>query len=89
MVTRRRMLMVPAAATAAAVVHLPGAARARRQIPPAPPEPAHRGPWIRAPYDTYVRNPLVADSQVDRALDLKVVGQAALVAEVVSILTTC
>ena len=23
-------------------------------------EPVHRGPWLRAPYDTYVRNPLVA-----------------------------
>jgi len=39
-------------------------AAARRQVPapgPAPtPEPVHRGPWVRAPYDTYVRNPLVA-----------------------------
>src|SRR5262249_44079168 len=27
---------------------------------PAPaPAPVHRGPWVRAPYDTYVRNPLV------------------------------
>ena len=62
MVTRRRMLMVPPAAAAAAVV--PAVAReadARRPVPaPAAPEPAHRGPWIRAPYDTYVRNPLVA-----------------------------
>ena len=24
------------------------------------PEPVHRGPWLGAPYDTYVRNPLVA-----------------------------
>ena len=59
MVTRRRMLMVPAVAVAA-VTSGARAARARRQIPAPAPEPVHRGPWIRAPYDTYVRNPLVA-----------------------------
>jgi len=61
MVTRRRMLVLPPAAAAAAVV--PGIARAdraRRPTPAPAPEPVHRGPWIRAPYDTYVRNPLVA-----------------------------
>src|SRR4051812_48319976 len=57
MVTRRRMLMVPPAA-AAAVVAGPRDAGAHRAVPA--PEPVHRGPWIRAPYDTYVRNPLVA-----------------------------
>jgi hypothetical protein len=61
MVTRRRMLMLPAAAAAAAVSGTRDA-RARRQAPPPSPapEPVHRGPWSRAPYDTYVRNPLVA-----------------------------
>ncbi len=29
---------------------------------PAAPEPVHRGPWLRAPYDTYVRNPAVAQN---------------------------
>src|SRR6185436_17879320 len=61
MVTRRRMLVLPPAVAAAAVV--PGvvrADRARRPTPAPAPEPVHRGPWIRAPYDTYVRNPLVA-----------------------------
>src|SRR3954451_21831106 len=57
MVTRRRMLMVPPA-VAAAVVAGPRDAGAHRAGPA--PEPVHRGPWIRAPYDTYVRNPLVA-----------------------------
>ena len=57
MVTRRRMLVLTPAAAAAAVV--PAVARARPKPAPAP-EPVHRGPWIRAPYDTYVRNPLVA-----------------------------
>ena len=57
MVTRRRMLMVPPAAAVAVVART---AWARRQTPAAAPEPVHRGPWIRAPYDTYVRNPLVA-----------------------------
>src|SRR5262245_39191902 len=60
MVTRRRMLMVPPAAAAAALASGTRAAEARRRIPPPPPETVHRGPWIRAPYDTYVRNPLVA-----------------------------
>ena len=59
MVTRRRMLMVPPAAAVAAVAGTRDAS-ARRQIPTPAPEPVHRGPWIRAPYDTYVRNPLVA-----------------------------
>jgi len=59
MVTRRRMLMVPPAAAVAAVAGARDAG-ARRQIPERAPEPVHRGPWIRAPYDTYVRNPLVA-----------------------------
>src|SRR5262245_32371653 len=58
MVTRRRMLMVPPAAAAALVG--PAEARARRRLPTPPPETVHRGPWNRAPYDTYVRNPLVA-----------------------------
>ena len=64
MVTRRRMLMVPPAAAVAAVV--PSGERAARAWPRPPPAlepvrgPVHRGPWIRAPYDTYVRNPLVA-----------------------------
>lgn len=61
MVTRRRMLMVPPAAAAAAVAGARAHAGAPRAAPAAPaPEPVHRGPWIRAPYDTYVRNPLVA-----------------------------
>jgi len=62
MVTRRRMLMVPPAAAVAVVTSVARAREggARRQIPAAVPEPVHRGPWIRAPYDTYVRNPLVA-----------------------------
>jgi len=61
MVTRRRMLMVPPAAAVAAVVSSGArAAGARRAVPAAAPEPVHRGPWMRAPYDTYVRNPLVA-----------------------------
>jgi hypothetical protein len=61
MPTRRRMLLaLPSVAASAAIVPL-GArdARARRSPEPAP-EPVHRGPWVRAPYDTYVRNPLVA-----------------------------
>ncbi len=64
MVTRRRMLMVPPAAAVAAAV--PAAAGDARAWPlPAPFQPVrepvvHRGPWIRTPYDTYVRNPLVA-----------------------------
>jgi len=63
MVTRRRMLMAPPAAGAAALIT--AGARAAGAHGPAPagapaPEPVHRGPWIRAPYDTYVRNPLVA-----------------------------
>jgi hypothetical protein len=57
MVTRRRLLMVPPAALVAAT------ARARAAPAPVPdPAPVHRGPWIRAPYDTYVRNPLVAEN---------------------------
>jgi hypothetical protein len=62
MVTRRRMLMIPSAAAAAAGTVVLGArdAGARRQVPAPAPEPVHRGPWLRAPYDTYVRNPLVA-----------------------------
>ena len=61
MVTRRRMLLAPPAAAAAAVItsHARAAAARRPAVAPAP-EPVHRGPWIRAPYDTYVRNPLVA-----------------------------
>src|SRR3954464_8087288 len=55
MVTRRRLLMVPPAALVAAT------ARARA-VPAPDPAPVHRGPWIRAPYDTYVRNPLVAQN---------------------------
>jgi Trehalase len=58
MVTRRQMLMVPPAAAATAIARkadggapVPDAARA--------PEPPHRGPWARAPYPAYVRNPLV------------------------------
>ena len=62
MMTRRRMLMVPPAAAVAAAV--PAGGRDARAWPrPAPFEPVRepvRGPWIRAPYDTYVRNPLVA-----------------------------
>ena len=64
MVTRRRMLMVPPAAAVAAAV--PAVARAARAWPLPSPAlepvrgPVQRGPWIRAPYDTYVRNPLVA-----------------------------
>jgi hypothetical protein len=54
--TRRRMLMVPPAAAATAAIPAP----ARAPAPTRPPEPVHRGPWVRAPYDTYVRNPLVA-----------------------------
>jgi hypothetical protein len=61
MMTRRRLLMVPpAAAVAAAISGGARAASARRPAPAPTPEPVHRGPWIRAPYDTYVRNPLVA-----------------------------
>ena len=61
MVTRRRMLMVPPAATVAAIISSGArSAAARRQAPPPALEPVHRGPWMRAPYDTYVRNPLVA-----------------------------
>jgi hypothetical protein len=56
MVTRRRLLMMPAAAVVGVVAGARGA-RARRAAPA--PEPVHRGPWIRAPYDTYVRNPLL------------------------------
>jgi hypothetical protein len=56
------MLMVPPAAAAAAVIPAgAGAAPAPAPAPPLPSrEPVHRGPWVRAPYDTYVRNPLVA-----------------------------
>jgi hypothetical protein len=61
MMTRRRLLMVPpAAAVAAAISGGARAASARRPAPAPTPEPVHRGPWSRAPYDTYVRNPLVA-----------------------------
>ena len=59
MMTRRRMLMVPPAAAAAAVAGTRDAG-ALRTVPAPAPEPVHRGPWLRAPYDTYVRNPLVA-----------------------------
>jgi hypothetical protein len=55
MVTRRRLLMVPPAALVAAT------ARARA-VPAPDPAPVRRGPSIRAPYDTYVRNPLVAEN---------------------------
>jgi hypothetical protein len=55
MVTRRRMLMVPPAAIAAG-----GEAITRRRLPVPAPASVHRGPWLRAPYDTYLRNPLVA-----------------------------
>jgi hypothetical protein len=60
MLPRRRMLMVPPAAVAAVIFPRGRAAAAQRPAPGAAPEPVHRGPWIRAPYDTYVRNPLVA-----------------------------
>src|SRR5436190_1315628 len=61
MVTRRRMLMLPPVAVAAAAAAMRARdALARQPAPPA--EPVHRGPWIRAPYDTYVRNPLVAQN---------------------------
>jgi hypothetical protein len=56
MVTRRRMLMMPPAAAAAALTSGAREAEARRRDPATAPEPVHRGPWIRAPYDTYVRN---------------------------------
>jgi glycogen debranching enzyme len=60
MVTRRRLLMVPPAAAAAATL---GAREAGARSPAAPlPERVHRGPWVRAPYDTYVRNELVAEN---------------------------
>jgi len=55
------MLMVPPAAAVAALISSGARAVAARRLGAAPaPEPIHRGPWIRAPYDTYVRNPLVA-----------------------------
>jgi hypothetical protein len=61
MVTRRRVLLMPPAAAAAAVVSSRAREVEARRTPAAPPpEPVHRGPWIKAPYDTYVRNPLVA-----------------------------
>src|SRR4051794_4757512 len=59
MVTRRRLLMVPPAMAVAAVTR-PGDVRAAGAVPA--PEPVHRGPWSRAPYDTHVRNPAVADN---------------------------
>ncbi len=59
MITRRRMLMVPPAAAAATVAGARDAG-AHQPVPAPAPAPVHRGPWIRAPYDTYVRNPLVA-----------------------------
>jgi hypothetical protein len=60
MVTRRRVLLAPPAAAAAAVVAGAREVAARPPVAARAPEPVHRGPWIRAPYDTYVRNPLVA-----------------------------
>ncbi|MFL5305233.1 MAG: MGH1-like glycoside hydrolase domain-containing protein [Polyangia bacterium] len=60
MVTRRRLLMVSPAAAATAIGLREAGAQPQAPAPPPAAEPIHRGPWIRAPYDTYVRNPLVA-----------------------------
>jgi hypothetical protein len=66
MVTRRRLLMVPPAAVLAAATRAQAAPNPVPAPVPAVPVPApgpiHRGPWIRAPYDTYVRNPVVAEN---------------------------
>src|SRR5262245_27789242 len=59
---RRRLLLMPPAAAVAAIADA-RAARARRPAPVPAPEPVHRGPWVRAPYDTHVRNPAVAPNQ--------------------------
>jgi len=55
MITRRRLLLAPPAAA----VSVAAAGAALPRPVPTPPEVSHRGPWIRAPYDTYVRNPAV------------------------------
>jgi glycogen debranching enzyme len=67
-ISRRRLLLAPTAgavALAAASTRRASATPAAVPAPtkPAPlPEPVHRGPWIRTPYDTYVRNPAVAEN---------------------------
>ena len=63
MVTRRRLLMVPPAAMVAVTTRAHAAPNPVPVPVPVPaPGPIHRGPWIRAPYDTYVRNPVVAEN---------------------------